>query len=126
MGRDKQIDDTSINPLPDQPERHTAAHFQNATYTDIKQSRVETTMNNTSTETTTGSTDTQGSVHHRSKLYGGIAALVVIAAAVAAGSKLLHQTPVSAARHLHPLSMSAGRSKESFTGGSSSLASSRP
>ena len=60
-------------------------------------------MNNTSTETTTGSTDTQGSVHHRSKLYGGIAALVVIAAAVAAGSKLLHQTPVSAAAPSAPV-----------------------
>ena len=97
MGRDKQIDDTSINPLPDRPERHTAAHFQNATYTDIKQPRVETTMNNTSTETTTGSTDRQGSVHRRSKLYGGIAALVVIAAAVAAASRLWHEAPVSAA-----------------------------
>ena len=97
MGRDKQIDDTSINLLPDRPERHTAAHFQNATYTDIKQPRVETTMNNTSTETTTGSTDRQGSVHRRSKLYGGIAALVVIAAAVAAASRLWHEAPVSAA-----------------------------
>ena len=59
-------------------------------------------MNNTSTETTTGSTDRQGSVHRRSKLYGGIAALVVIAAAVAAGQSFA-RAPVSAAAPSAPV-----------------------
>ena len=55
-------------------------------------------MDSTLTDGTAESRGEQGSVKHRTKLYAGIAALVlVVIAAVVAAPKLSHETPVSAA-----------------------------
>ena len=69
-------------------------------------------MENTITETTTGSANGQNSVHPSPRLYAGVATLLVLVLAAAiVGPKLLHESAVSA-RHLRRLLLSASLCNE--------------
>ena len=82
-------------------------------------------MENTITETTTGSANAQNSVHPSPRLYVGVATLLVLVLAAAiVGPKLFHESAVSAAAP-PPTVIVSEPLQNRLTEGSSSWASSR-